>query len=142
MRTRFSHAGALATAALGVLLAASGAAAAHGAGSQQAEIRILSPRDGDEIVLFRDEVVPAERPVRGDVVGFTKETIESLGLRVEVSIRTDKWYPQGIAAVRGDGSWGLQKAYFGGAVHHIRAILKDRHGNERATTTITVTLIQ
>jgi hypothetical protein len=113
-----------------------------GAASQKVQIRILSPRDGEEIFLSANEPMPAERPIKGDVIGFTKKEIEDLGLRVEVSIQTVNSYPQGVAAVQGDGVWVLRKGYFGGAFHIIKAVLKDRHGNERASTAANVTLIQ
>lgn len=112
------------------------------AAAQNVALRILEPRDGAQLRLSASEIMPAERPIRGDVGGFTRKQIEELGLLVDVSIHTDRWYPQGIAAVRPDGTWALRKGYFGGAVHVIRAVLKDRHGNELASATATVTLIQ
>jgi len=106
------------------------------------EIRILYPKDGEKILLSAGENIPAEREIRGDIKGLSKKEIEELGLLVSVSIQTDKWYPQGIAQVRQDGTWALKKGYFGGAVHVIKADLKDKNDNELATTTATVTIIQ
>ena len=110
--------------------------------SQGREIRILSPKDGDEIFLSSSETMPAKRPIKGDIRGFTRDEIEKFKLRVEVSIRTDKWYPQGIARVQNDGTWMLRQAYFGGATHIIKATLKDKSGNKITSATTTVTLIQ
>jgi hypothetical protein len=95
-----------------------------------------------KIVLAPGEGLPAERPVRGNVVGFTREEIQRLGLHVEIFIRTDRWYPQGTSTVRADGSWGLQKAYFAGSIHDVRAVLWDHDGNERGAAMIKVPLIQ
>ena len=107
----------------------------------QIEIRILSPKDGDVIFPSSRETIPAKRPIKGHIIGFTKDDIKRLKLWVEVSIKTDKWYPQGISRVRNDGTWMLRQAYFGGATHIIKATLKDKSGNEIASTTATVTLV-
>lgn len=106
------------------------------------ELRILEPKDGAELRLSASENMPAERAIRGDIGGFTNKQIEELKLRVKVSIQTDKWYLQGIAAVRPDGTWRLRKGYFGGAKHLIKAVLKDQNGNELASATARVILIQ
>jgi len=105
-------------------------------------IQIQEPKDGEEILLDPYESMPAERPIQGVVRGFSRDEIENFSLRVEVDIKTDKWYPQGITRVHMDGTWRLRKAYFGGAKHVIRALLKDKNGNRIASDTITVTIIQ
>lgn len=105
-------------------------------------VRILEPADGAEIFLDEGEEMPARRPVRGDITGFTREEIESYQLKVDLSIKTDKSYPQGIVRVRSDGTWSVSAAHFGGAVHIVRAVLKDKNGNEIDTATARVTLIQ
>jgi hypothetical protein len=110
--------------------------------AQARGIRILSPRDGGEITLDQEESMPARREIRGDITGFTRQEIENLRLRVEVSIMTDKWYPQGVARVQSDSTWGLRQAHFGGSDHTIKAVLKDGSGNELTITTIKVTLLQ
>jgi hypothetical protein len=106
------------------------------------KVRILSPADGSEIVLSPSERKPAERPVYGDLLGFSTADVKSTRLRVHVDIQTDKWYPQGIARVREDGTWSIRKAYFGGAVHTIRARVIDSSRASRAEATATVTLVE
>jgi hypothetical protein len=110
--------------------------------AQEREVKILMPKNGEEIFLNDNEPMPAEREVSGEIIGFTKDDIQQFKLRVNVSIKTDKWYPQGIARVKDDGTWKLRKAYFGGATHIVKATLKDKSGNELANSTVTVTLIQ
>jgi len=84
------------------------------------------------------EPMPVQREIKGQVEGFSKEQVKTL--RVEVSILTDKWYPQGITRVRGDGSWRVN-AWFGGAVHVIKAVVK-QGGRVITSATKEVTLIQ
>jgi len=110
--------------------------------AQEREVKILTPKNGEEIFLNDNEPMPAEREVSGEIIGFTKDDIQQFKLRVNVSIKTDKWYPQGIARVKDDGTWKLRKAYFGGATHIVKATLKDKNGNELDSSTVTVTLIQ
>jgi hypothetical protein len=134
------------TVTLWAALVALAAAAIPGSSgeSEQTErlIRILEPKDGDRIILGDEESMPAQRPVRGDVVGFTRDEIETFELVVEVSIKTDKWYPQGIARVLSDGTWRIRSAHFGGADHLIKAALKDKNDNEIASDTVKVTIVQ
>jgi hypothetical protein len=73
-------------------------------------------------------------------MGYGEKEIERLGLFVEVVIKTDQWYPQGCAIVTGDGKWSLKEARFGGSVHIIKAVLKDRHNHEHQSAEIEVTI--
>jgi ABC-type protease/lipase transport system fused ATPase/permease subunit len=130
---------------LATLAATTGAVSPSASGeSTQAEkmIRILEPKDGDKIFLEANESMPAQRPVRGDVVGFTREEIENFKLTVHVTIKTDKVYPQGIARVGSDGTWKIRSAHFGGAVHTLRAVLKDKNDSEIASDVAEVTIVQ
>ena len=110
--------------------------------SSEKRIRILEPRNGAKIFLEANESMPAQRPVRGDVIGFTREEIDSFQLTVYLTIRTDKLYPQGIARVQSDGTWIIRSAHFGGAIHTLRAVLKDKNDNEIASDVAEVTLVQ
>lgn len=105
-------------------------------------VRVLSPADGDRIYASPTEQGVVIRSIAGDVLGFTSEKISQFGLVVEVSICTSQWYPQGIVRVRDDGTWFLATAHFGGATHTIKAVLKDRHGNQLASTKTEVVLIR
>jgi len=131
--------------ALAALAATAGAVGPSASGeSTQPEkmIRILEPKNGAKIFLEANESMPAQRPVRGDVVGFTRDEIENFKLTVYVTITTDKVYPQGIARVQSDGTWQLRSAHFGGAVHILKAALKDKNDNEIASDVAEVTIVQ
>lgn len=105
-------------------------------------VNITSPRDGTKIYLARGESMPAVRMIKGEVTGFSSDDIARRQLTVTVSIKTNKWYPQGTASVSPEGRWILQQAYFGGAVHLIKATLTDNTGMELSAATATVTLVQ
>ncbi len=102
---------------------------------------ILSPEDGENIFLSPSESVPAIRQIKGEITGFKPSEIEKYKLIIEVSIKTDKWYPQGKTQVHVNGSWLLRMAHFGGMDHIIKAVLKGKQG-EICSRQITVTLIQ
>jgi hypothetical protein len=57
-----------------------------------------------------------------------------------VFIKTDQWYPQGNARIDGEGRWTLKDVRFGGSVHIIKAVLKDRHGREHKSAEIEATV--
>ncbi len=103
---------------------------------------ILDPKDGSSIFLNSGESMPARRPIRGHITSITKEELEDEQLLVDVSIKTDKWYRQGVSRVKTDGSWVIRTAHFGGADHLVRADLKDRNGNIIATAESTVLIVQ
>ncbi len=105
-------------------------------------VNITSPRDGTKIYLSKGESMPAVRKIKGEVTGFSSDEVARRQLTVTVSIKTNKWYPQGTASVSPEGKWVLQQAYFGGAVHLIKATLTDSKGVELSAATATVTLVQ
>lgn len=105
------------------------------------DILVVAPRNKGEIILHSDEIKPITRPIAGKVVGYTEEEIERLRLQVEVLIKTDRWYFQGTVPVLNNGKWKLEEGHFGGALHIIRAILKDKDSRELVSTDIEVTLI-
>ena len=104
------------------------------------DLWIHTPKNKDEISILHGERKPIVRPVSGEVTGYSEKEIERLGLFVEVLIKTDRWYPQGNARVDGDGTWTLKEAHFGGSVHLIKAVLKDRHSREHKSAEIEVTV--
>ena len=104
-------------------------------------VRILSPKEGDTIYASQIEQIPIERPIEGDVLGFSQGDVEKFGLMVEVSIYTSHWYPQGLVKVQADGSWILNTAYFGGAMHKVKALLMDKHKNGISSAIVNVSLI-
>jgi hypothetical protein len=104
------------------------------------DIWIHTPKNKDEISILHGEHMPIVRTVSGDVTGYSEKEIEKLGLFVEVLIKTDQWYSQGSAKVESDGKWTLKEAHFGGSVHIIKAILKDRHSREYKSAEIEVTV--
>ncbi len=104
-------------------------------------VRILSPRDGSTIRVPAGISGPVQHPVEGDVLGYGQAAIGRLHLIVEVQIYTNQWFPEGIAEVRGDGTWRVQTAHFGGSHHIVQATLKDGNGNEIDTQEVTVTVV-
>jgi len=104
------------------------------------DLWIHTPKNKDNIFMIHGESKPILRPISGQISGYHEREIERLGLFVEVLIKTDKWYPQGNAPVADDGKWTLKDARFGGSVHIIRAILKDRHNREHQSASIEVHL--
>ncbi|MCG8455656.1 MAG: hypothetical protein MI919_05190 [Holophagales bacterium] len=110
--------------------------------SPRREVRILDPRDGETLVKSRYYSGNYRHDISGDVRYFEKEEIRKLGLRVEVSIYTDRWHVQGEASVRSDRTWAVRQAFFAGAKHLIRATLMDRHGNVVDAHEIAVTVIR
>jgi hypothetical protein len=104
------------------------------------ELWIYTPKNKEEVSILHGEHKPIVRAVSGEVAGYSEKEIGRLGLFVEVLIKTDEWYPQGHARVEGDGKWMLKDARFGGSVHIIKAILKDRHSREHESAEIEVTV--
>jgi hypothetical protein len=98
-------------------------------------IDFVSPKDGQEIIARGPGITTI--PCEGRVLGRNE-----YGLKIRVTIFTDKWYPQGIAMVRKDGSWRVDPIWLGGAEHIIKAELVDKEGNPIAQKSITVTRIQ
>jgi len=64
-----------------------------------------------------------------------------MGLMVEVSIFTSQLFPQGTTRVKEDGSWKLT-GHFGASAHTIKAVLKQKGGEEITSTTKEVMLIR
>lgn len=112
------------------------------AGAAEVGVVISDPKDGSTIFLSRGESMPARRPIRGHITGVTPEELKDEPLLVAVSIRTDKWYQQGVSRVQPDGSWHIRTAHFGGADHLIRAELRDKNGNVIASSESTVLIVQ
>ncbi|HEX9918091.1 MAG TPA: hypothetical protein VGA87_02925, partial [Pyrinomonadaceae bacterium] len=77
-------------------------------------ILIFAPKDGGKILVLANETRPVIRTVAGEVIGYKEEEIERLGLKVEILIKTDQWYPQDTVPVDGNGKWKLDDARFGG----------------------------
>jgi hypothetical protein len=94
------------------------------------DLLVFAPKNKEEIPILWGELKPIVRPISGEVTGFSEKEIEKLGLFVEVLIKTDHWYPQGNVRVESDGKWMLKEARFGGSVHIIKVVLKDRYGRE------------
>lgn len=101
-------------------------------------ITILSPVNGEKIQPKVGEPYVLTRPIRGSISGFKRDEIEKRQLRVDVSIHTDKWYPQGTTKVQNDGKWVLERGRFGGTIHIIRATLKDKDNRELTSTDIVI----
>jgi hypothetical protein len=110
------------------------------AGLGKRDLWIHTPRNKDVITILHGEHKPIVRTVGGEVSGYSEKEIERLGLFVDVLIKTDHWYPQGSAKVDSDGKWSLKKARFGGSIHVIKAVLKDRSGREYKSAEIEVTV--
>lgn len=104
------------------------------------ELWIHTPKNKQQIFIQHGEHKPIVRAISGEIAGYRKSEIERLGLFVEVHIKTDKWYPQGNATVESDGKWTLTDAYFGGTLHVIKAVLKDRYNRELQFATIEVSV--
>jgi len=102
------------------------------------DVWIHTPKNKQQISIQHGECKPIVRAISGEVAGYRKTEIEKLGLCIEVLIKTDKWYPQGHAIVESDGKWTLPDACFGGSVHTIKAVLKDRYHRELHSTSIEV----
>ena len=105
-------------------------------------IQITSLRDGEQIVLPPSETIPIRRLIKGEIVGFRDNDLQQLApLPVEVAIKTDIWYPQGISRVTNNRTWEIVGS-FGGVNHTIKATLKDKNNNEIASTIIMISVIQ
>ena len=102
------------------------------------DLWIHTPKNKQRIFIQHSEHQPIVRAISGEIAGYRKSEIERLGLFVEVLIKTDKWYPQGNAIVEGDGKWTFLDARFGGSVHIIKAVLKDRFNRELHSASIEV----
>ncbi len=100
--------------------------------ARQGIITILVPNDGEEIIVSSKETKPIDRPFSGKIMGFSKNEINSLGLKVEIFVRTDKWYRQGTTNVQNTGVWIFEHVKLGGTTHVVKALLKDKNGVERA----------
>jgi hypothetical protein len=100
----------------------------------------ISPIKAEEITLLPGDDYNVRRPIIGHVTGFSERDISKRRLYVEVSIKTDTWYPQGTAKVEPNGNWVLESARFGGVDHIVKVTLKDKDGKtyDNATTHIVV----
>lgn len=106
------------------------------------QVRILSPTDGDVIFVPSTAQLPVNRMIEGDIIGLNTEEIRKRKPWVEVSIKTNQWYPQGSSRVTESGSWVIENAYFGGIEHLIHAVLKDKNGNVLAYSDTKVHLVR
>lgn len=106
------------------------------------KVQILSPKDGEVLFLSENETIPVALPIKGDIVGLERDGTNELNLWVEVLIKTDEWYPQGIAKIENDGTWVLKGAHFGGSTHIIKAILTNKRGYVITSKASTVTIVQ
>jgi hypothetical protein len=105
------------------------------------DVLIFAPKDGGKLLVLANETRPITRPIAGEVIGYKDKEIERLGLKVEILIKTDLWYPQATVPVDSDGKWMLNDARFGGTVNIIRATLKDKYSREHKSTEIEVTVV-
>ena len=105
------------------------------------DVLIFAPKDGGKLLVLANETRPITRPIAGEVIGYKDKEIERLGLKVEILIKTDQWYPQDTVPVDSDGKWRLNDARFGGTVNTIRATLKDKYSREHKATEIEVTVV-
>jgi hypothetical protein len=110
------------------------------------DIWINIPRNRDALTILYDETILSGehglivRAVSGEVAGYGEKEIERLGLFVEVLIKTDAWYPQGSAAIGRDRIWTKEAKFTRGLVNVVKAVLKDRHGNDLTSAQIKVTV--
>lgn len=102
------------------------------------ELWIHTPKNKQRISIQHGESKPIVHAISGEIAGYRKSEIERLGLFVQVLIETDKCYRQGDAIVESGGKWTLTDAYFGGSVHIVKAVLKDRYNRELQSTSIEV----
>ena len=102
---------------------------------------IDSPNDGELIETMSGERIPIIRLVKGHILGYSEKRIIESKFRVEVTILTDKWYPQGITKVNQNGEWELE-VHYGGLHHTIMAVLMDKANHEIDEKTCSVTLHQ
>jgi len=98
----------------------------------------VSSISGDEISLLPGDDFNVVRPIIGNVSGFSSQEIKKMGLYVDISIKTDTWYPQGIAKVQSNGEWVLEVARFAATVHLVKIVLKDKNDNELSSAHFTV----
>jgi hypothetical protein len=104
------------------------------------DIVIHTPKNKEAIEPVYGEKMPIERNIVGTITGITQKEIRRLGLYVEVSIKTDRWYRQGKCPVEDDGKWKIV-GRFGGTTHVIKAELKDVYGVEHKIKEIEVTVV-
>lgn len=97
-------------------------------------VEFTSVQDRGVISIYPDSF-PVERPIKGKVKGFSKEEIADLGVTVEVFILD---VSQGPVPVDKKGKW-VVKATLNDADLVIKAVVKDKDGNELATTSIQAT---
>ena len=97
----------------------------------------LGPRDA--VAELEITYPRSNSSVRGEVIEI-EGSGASPGAVIEVSVLTDRWYPQdGTLTVEADGTWAYGPCYLSGAGtfnrHSIRARLIE-HGQVRATARV------
>lgn len=117
-------------------------ASASCASDDTGRIRIETFADGDEIDVPSEAPLPVCREVKGRVAGITPEEIADLDLRVEVSIVTDRCYPQGTSRVRPDGAWRIRAVHISSGPNILRASLRTKAGEELGRATIRIVLLE
>lgn len=105
------------------------------------DVLIYAPKDGAKLFVLANETRPITRTIAGEVIGYKDKEIERLGLKVEILIKTDQWYPQDTVPIDSDGKWKLDDARFGGTVNTIKATLKDKYSREHKSAEIEVTVV-
>jgi len=104
-------------------------------------VKITSFEDEDQILSLPNEEMPVKREIVGEIVGFSDNELEELELLVEVEIKTDIWYLQGLCRVDKNKMWKI-KGRFSGGTNTIKAELKDKNKNRIDVAIITVSVIE
>lgn len=80
-------------------------------------IHIISPHYGEKLAI----PVKGKDYIEGEITGFSAEEIKQL--KVQVMIKTDKWYEQPLVSVNKDGRWECYATFGSSNGHTIKAIL-------------------
>ena len=102
--------------------------------AEDKEIEFTSVQDKGVISIYPDSF-PVKRAIKGKVKGFSKQEIADLGLVVDVFILD---VSQGTVPVDKKGKWEV-KATLNDADLVIKAVVKDKDGNELVTKSIQAT---
>ncbi len=98
------------------------------------EVKFTSVEEGGSISIYPNSF-PVEKAIKGKVTGFSKEEIATLGLTVDLYF-SDVYQASG--AVKKNGKW-VVKVTLTVADLAIKAIVKDKEGNELATALVNAT---
>ena len=99
--------------------------------AEEKAVSFTSVQEGGTISIYPDSF-PVERAVKGKIKGFTKQEIAELEPTVEVLINE---VSQGVVPTDKKGTW-VVKVKLTTADLAIKAIVKDKSGNELATSSL------